>query len=58
MRVQEEPVCVHLFWKNPVFTSLHLNIPFMSYSLCGEDDTHDFAGVVHLDNYYASLPQA
>jgi len=27
MRVPEEPVCIHLFRKNPVFTSLHLKSP-------------------------------
>jgi hypothetical protein len=27
MRVSEEPVSIDLFWKNPVFTSLHLKYP-------------------------------
>jgi hypothetical protein len=27
MRVLEEPVCIDLFLKNPVFTSLHLESP-------------------------------
>jgi hypothetical protein len=27
MRVPEEPVCIHLFRQNPVFTSLHLKSP-------------------------------
>ncbi len=27
MRVQEEPVCIHLFRQNPVLTSLHLKSP-------------------------------
>jgi hypothetical protein len=27
MRVSEEPVCIDLFWQNPVFTSLHLRSP-------------------------------
>ncbi len=27
MRVAEEPVCIYLFWLNPVFTSLHLRYP-------------------------------
>ncbi len=27
MRVPEEPVCIHLFYRNPVFTSLHLKSP-------------------------------
>jgi hypothetical protein len=27
MRVAEEPVCIDLFWQNPVFTSLHLRPP-------------------------------
>jgi hypothetical protein len=27
MRVPEEPVCIDLFRKNPVFTSLHLKSP-------------------------------
>ncbi len=27
MRVPEEPVCVHLFRQNPVFSSLHLKSP-------------------------------
>ncbi len=28
MRVPEEPVCIHLFGKNPDFSSLHLKSPF------------------------------
>jgi hypothetical protein len=27
MRVPEEPVCIHLFRRNPVFTSLHFKSP-------------------------------
>jgi hypothetical protein len=28
MRVSEEPVCIYLFWQNPVVTSLYLRYPF------------------------------
>ena len=34
MRVPEEPVCVHLFWQKPVFTSLHLKSPVHVHRLC------------------------
>jgi hypothetical protein len=27
MRVPEEPVCIHHFWQNLIFTSLHLKSP-------------------------------
>ncbi len=33
MRVPEEPVCIDLFRKNPVFTPCIWNLPFMSYRL-------------------------
>jgi hypothetical protein len=35
MRVPEEPVCVHLFRQNPVFTSLHLKSPVHVHRLWG-----------------------
>ncbi len=34
MRVQEEPVCIHLFRQNPVFTSLHLKSRLRSQQAC------------------------
>ncbi len=33
MGVSEEPVRIYLFRQNPIFTSLHLRSPFMSYLL-------------------------
>ncbi len=42
MRVPEEPVCIDLFWQNPVFTSLHLKSPvhvhrlWISLSVCAQ----------------------
>ncbi len=37
MRVSEEPVCIHLFRQNPIFTFLHLRSPvYMSLRLCSQ----------------------
>ncbi len=33
MRVSKEPVCIYLFWQNPVFTSLHLKFALHVLSL-------------------------
>ncbi len=33
MRIPKEPVCIHLFRQDPVFTSLHLKSPFLAYRL-------------------------
>ncbi len=35
-RVSEEPVCMYLFWKNPVLTYLHLRSTFMLYRFRNE----------------------
>ncbi len=41
MRVAEEPVCINLFRKNTGFTSLHWDLPFMSYRLCSRRLNYD-----------------
>jgi hypothetical protein len=48
MRVSGEPVCIYLFWQNPVFTSLYLRspvhvVPPLCYAI-----SHLFRGTVWL----------
>ncbi len=52
MRVQEEPVCVHLVRQKPVFTSLHLKSPVHVHRLSSE-----FVRSLHTGPWFAASMQ-
>jgi hypothetical protein len=54
MRVPEEPVCIDIFRKNPVFTSLHLKSPVRvhRFSVADPDPNPDPRGFGPSGSFY------